>query len=194
MTTLKTQIESAINTDQSKAWLDHLKNLVAQGDLLKLAHSEESDLTWRSAIYSLPPRVLSFAINASIDTLPTFRNLKLWREKMSANCKLCGNTQTLLHVLSGCKSMLEQGRYTWRHSYVLNHLETYIRDLKNNANIISDFPGRSLSPLTIPPEVLVTSSHPDLVIHYPEANVIKIVQLTVPFETNIEKEHTFKTN
>ena len=42
--------------------------------------------------------------------------------------------------------------------------------------------------------VLVTSSRPDLVIHYPEANVIKIIELSVPFETNIEKEHTYKTN
>ena len=58
----------------------------------------------------------------------------------------------------------------------------------------SVLPGRSLSGLTIPPEVIVTSSRPDLVIHYPEANVIKIIELTVPFETNIEKEHTYKTN
>ena len=90
--------------------------------------------------------------------------------------------------------MLEQGRYTWIHNCVLNHLETYIRGITNNANIISDLPGRSLSGLTIQPEVLVTSSRPDLVIHYPEANVIKIIELTVPFETNIEKEHTYKTN
>ena len=194
MTTLKTKIKSAIDADQGKAWLDHLKKLVVQGDLLKLAYSEESDLTWSSAIYSLPRRVLSFAINASIDTLPTFRNLKLWGKKMSANCKLCGNTQTLLHVLAGCKTMLEQGRYTWRHNCVLNHLETYIWGLTNNANIISDLPGRSLCGLTIPPEVIVTSSRPDLVIHYHVANVIKIIELTVPFETNIEKEHTYKTN
>ena len=78
ITTLKTKLKSAIDADQGKVWLDHLKKLVVQGDLLKLAHSEESDLTWRIAIYSLPRRVLSFAINASIDTLPTFRNLKLW--------------------------------------------------------------------------------------------------------------------
>ena len=117
MTTLKTNIKSAINADQSKAWLALLKNLVVQGDLLKLARSEESDLTWRSAIYSLPRRVLSF--NALIDTLPNFRNLKLWGKKMSANCKLCGNTQTLLHVLAGCKSMLEQGQYT---SYIYNSI------------------------------------------------------------------------
>ena len=33
------------------------------------------------------------------------------------------------------------------------------------SNITSDLPGRSLSVLTIPPEVLVTSARPDLIIH-----------------------------
>ena len=122
-----------------------------------LAHSEESDITWRSAIYSLPRRVLSFAINSSIDTLPTFRNLKLWCKKMSSNCKLCGNTQTLLHVLAGCKTMLDQGRYTWRHNCVLNHIEMYIRGLTNNANIISDLPGIDRS-VDLP-------SHPKSLLH-----------------------------
>ena len=40
MTTLKSKIKSAIDADQGKAWLDHLKKLVVQGDLLKLVHSE----------------------------------------------------------------------------------------------------------------------------------------------------------
>ena len=48
--------------------------------------------------------------------------------------------------------------------------------------------------LTLPPEVLVTPARPDLIIHYSDANVMKIIELTVSFETNIEKEHTFKTN
>ena len=109
MTSFKTKIKSAINADQSKSCLDHLKKLVVQGDLLNLAHSEESDITWRSAIYSLPRRALSFAINSSMDTLPTFRNLTLWGKKMSSNCKLSGNTQTLLHVLAGGKHHVGSG-------------------------------------------------------------------------------------
>ncbi len=42
--------------------------------------------------------------------------------------------------------------------------------------------------------ILDEALRPDLVIHYSDANVIKIIELTVPFETNIEKEHTFKTD
>ena len=102
MTIIKKKKKIAIDADQSKAWLDHLKKLVVQGYLLKLAHSEESDLTWHSAIYSLPRRVLSFV-----------------------SPRQCA-------FVSGQR-------------------------------------------FTIPPEVLVTSSRPDLVIHYPDANVIKII-------------------
>ena len=85
-----------------------LKKLV-HVDLLKLARSEESDLTWRST-NTLPRRVLSFAVNASIFTLPAFQNLQLWGKKMSVNCKLCGNPQTALRERPRCNTMLEQGR------------------------------------------------------------------------------------
>ena len=59
-----------------------------------------------------------------------------------------------------------------------------IRGLTNNANIISDLPGRSPSGLQHGPTLSTIS----------DANVIKIIELTVPFETNIEKELTFNTN
>ena len=101
-----------------------------------------------------------------------------------------GGIQYGLLKLKMAKSQLLLNQLRW----CLRCMVQYIRGLANNANIISDLPGRSLSGLTIPPEVLVTSSRPDLVIHYPEANVIKIIELTVPFETNIEKEHAFKSN
>ncbi len=65
MITLKTKIKSVINADQSKAWLYHLNKLVVQGDLLTLSHSEESNLTRRRSIYTLPRQFLSFAINTS---------------------------------------------------------------------------------------------------------------------------------
>ena len=43
-------------------------------------------------------------------------------------------------------------------------------------------------------EVLVRPARPDIVIHYPDANVIGIIELTVPCETNTGEEHTLKTN
>ena len=75
-----------------KAWLDHLKKLVVQGDLLKLADSKQSDLKWRSAMYTLPGRVLSVDINASID-----RGARGWltsfapKVRFSKNCIILAN-------------------------------------------------------------------------------------------------------
>ena len=90
--------------------------------------------------------------------------------------------------------MLEQGRYTCRHNCTLN-LEMCVRNLISNSNIVCEFPGRSLG-LTAPSEVLVTSARPGLDIHYPDANILTIIELNVglPFETNIAKERTFKIN
>ena len=80
-----------------------------QGDLLNIAHSEESDLTWRSAIYSLPRRVLSFAINSSIDTLPTFRNLKLWGKKMSSKLQIMWNHPNIASCTSRVQNYVRSG-------------------------------------------------------------------------------------
>jgi hypothetical protein len=71
-----------------------------------------------------PHGVLKFAVKSSIDTLPTFTNLRRWGKHASVNCQLCGNIvkQTLFHVLVYCKHTLDQGRLTWRHNSILNHI------------------------------------------------------------------------
>ena len=71
MTTLKTKIKSAINADQSKAWLDHLKKLVVQGDLLNLAHSEESDITWLGIFF--------LSIDALVDSAACINEKLSWK-------------------------------------------------------------------------------------------------------------------
>jgi hypothetical protein len=62
-------------------------------------------LTWKSYMWDLPRDDLKFAVNSSIDTLPTFTNLRRWGKHASVNCQLCGNMakQTLFHVLVHCK-------------------------------------------------------------------------------------------
>ena len=45
---------------------------------------------------------------------------------------------------------------------------------------------------TIPPNILVTNQRPDLVVLYEETGQIAIVELTIPFETNIEDAHNRK--
>ena len=47
---------------------------------------------------------------------------------------------------------------------------------------------------TIPPEVLITTDRPDLVIIDEENKKVKTFELAVPHITNIEKRHESKTN
>ncbi len=71
--TVKKAINRSLDTNVAARWSEHTHQLVMQ--------AEQVDLTWRSCIYNLPRQVLKFAINASIDTLPTFRNLKQWGKR-----------------------------------------------------------------------------------------------------------------
>ena len=48
-------------------------------------------------------------------------------------CTLCGGTQTLSHVLSGCKEALGSGRYTWRHNQVLGRLVEAVECVRSKA-------------------------------------------------------------
>ncbi|GFN77647.1 polyprotein [Plakobranchus ocellatus] len=43
---------------------------------------------------------------------------------------MCQGRQTTEHILSSCKVALSQGRYTWRHSRVLQELASAISTAK----------------------------------------------------------------
>ena len=135
-----------------------------------------------------------FAINAGLNTLPSLDNLKRWGKRVSDRCPFCGNTQTLLHILSNCQIALEQGRYTWRHNSVLSNIIRLIRPkLAPDAKLFSDLPG-FLAPGggSIPPHILVTNQKPDIVIINESLGEIIIFELTCPWDGNIARSHTFK--
>lgn len=193
---LKSNIKKKVQDEHQKKWYDKIQELMVQGKFLELLALQDEDLTWKGIIYNLPHRVLSFAVRAAIDALPTFRNLQRWGKRMTGRCVLCGNSQTLHHVLNGCKTMLDQGRYTWRHNAILQYMWQVVRaspafkDGKVKVNV--DLPGQQSS--TIPIHILPCSDRPDLVILYPDEKKLVIVELTVPFETNIESSHNYKIN
>ena len=133
---------------------------------MALMMEEENCISWKSFLWDIPQGVLKFAINAGINTLPTFDNLKRWGKRVNNRCPFCGNIQTLLHVLSGCSVALDQGRYTWRHNSVLNSIIDSIRPaLGPSFKLFSDLPGyEAPHGGTIPPHILVTNLRPDLFI------------------------------
>jgi hypothetical protein len=95
-----------------------------QGNLSALLQAENESITWKLHMWDLPRDVMKFSLNSSIDTLPTFTNLRRWGKHALLNYQLCRNMvkQTLFHVLVHCKHTLDQGRLTWRHDSVLNHI------------------------------------------------------------------------
>ena len=137
-----------------------------QGDHIVLLMEKGSCITWRSYLWDIPRGVLKSAINAGLNTLPSLDNLKRWGKRVSDRCSFCGNTQTLLHVLSNCRVALEQGRYTWRHDSVLSNIVALIQPkLAPGSRLFSDLPGfHAPGGGSIPPNVLVTTSRPDIFI------------------------------
>ena len=66
---------------------------------------------------------------------------------------------------------------------------------RNRYKVYADIEGfRTNAGGTIPPEVLITTDRPDLVIVDEENKKVKTFELTVPHISNIEKRHELKTN
>ena len=165
-----------------------------QGDYLALIMEEKGCITWRSYLWDVPQGVLKFAINAGINTLPTLDNLKRWGKRTSDRCSFCGNIGTLLHVLSNCNVALEQGRYTWRHNSVLSAIIDCIRvDMKEGFSLFSDLEGfQAPHGGVIPPHILVTRLKPDLFLVNESSREIVLLELTCPWDMNIERSHNYK--
>jgi hypothetical protein len=158
--------------------------------------AENKSITWKSYMWDLPRGVLKFAVNSSIDMLPTFTNLRRWGKCASVNCQLCGNMvkQTLFHVLVHCKHTLDQGRLTWRHNSVLNHIAGCLKYAlvgKSMVELYCDLDGLK-APGTgwILADILVQAQRPDLVIldwlvH--GRHRIALVELTCPWDIDAKR-------
>ena len=82
--------------------------------------SSPFDFSWRNLIWGPGPRIISFVLNAAINSLPTPSMLFLWGLSPVEMCGLCGAPKcTLFHILVGCTKALTDKRYTWRHDSVL---------------------------------------------------------------------------
>ena len=79
-----------------------------RGEVLRMAE-EEAASQWVSALDTLTPFELKFTLNACQDTLPHNANLALWKGH-PCECKLCGERQTLLHILCNCPVALQLRR------------------------------------------------------------------------------------
>ena len=183
----------------SDYWRDHIQNLVVQGKTLELIRLEANHSLWKSLIYNLPERVAKFMLNSLTDSLNNRVNLLRWGKMSNDKCSHCGNRETLHHVLNFCPLSLEQGRFTWRHNNVLRHIMQVAHDTlkdKDNCIIQCDLKDKETPRLktTIPLECTVTDLIPDMCILKKNENKLLILELSVPFETNLDKAHAYKSN
>jgi hypothetical protein len=145
---------------------------------------------------------LKFAVNSSINMLPTFTNLRRWGNHALVNCQLCGNMvkQTLFHVLVHCKHTLDQESLTWRHDSVLNHIAGRLKSTlvaKSTVELYFDLDGlQAPGGGSIPADVMVQAQRPDLVIINRSVHGrhrIAFVELTRPWDTNAKRAEERKT-
>ena len=189
---VKNKIKTNVATEFHTMWTNHIKSLLVQGKFLEIISLEQSHISWRSLIFNLPRGVLQFAINSAIDTLATNANLKRWGKKTNAKCDRCGNRETLHHVLNNCQPMLE--RYLWRHNSILSYMYECIKSSPKNPSISVhvDLPFVLKGASTVPIDICVTSQRPDLVLVDRENRKLIMMELSIPFETNIDSTHAIK--
>ena len=188
----KTTVKKTMKDEEEKNLLEHAKSLAQQGRLIELISKMEIDATWKSYIYGLPKGTAKFIINVAIDSLPTKANLMTWGKRSNDRCRRCGWRENLNHILSACRKSLDEGRFTYRHNNIIKEIIPHLE--KQRFNIYSDIEGFSTSAGgTIPPNILVTSQKPDLVIVNKNEKAISLIELTVPWESRLEESRRLKT-
>ena len=142
------------------------------------------------ALDLLSPFELKFALNACQDTLPHNSNLALWKGQ-SAECKLCGERQTLHHILCNCPVAFDLRRYNIRHDKVLHHIYCFLKEhLSPKQHITADL--EDISPYIFPPHIAQTDLRPDIVIWNDTTRSVSLLELTVCHERNFTEAHQRK--
>ena len=126
----------------------------------------------------MPINIFNYTIKYLNNSLPTRKNLHKRSLFNSPSCSLCLQQETLPHIVSSCKSYLDNGRYTWRHNSVLLAIAKSLSSLQH-CTLFTDLPSFA-SPSLITGESL----RPDLVL-ISQDKTLYLLELTVGFETNI---------
>jgi hypothetical protein len=149
---------------------------------------EENDISWKSIIHAVPRVVMSWAVRSCTNSLATPDNLARWGKPVDPKCNMqgCSDNATHGHILSNCQIMVNQGRYTYRHDSCLNFLyKTLKQDIPNDIEIYADLEGCRVNGGTLPPDVALTTSRPDLVLinRSTAPHHVVLAELTMTWDT-----------
>ena len=127
----------------------------------------------------MPKNIFNFSIKYLNNTLATRKSLCKWSTSQSAACSFCLQSESLQHVVSSCKSYLEDCLHIWRQNSVLLFLAKTFSSF-SDCLLYAELPS-FLSPSVITGDSL----RPDLVF-IPKNSILYILELTVGFESNIQ--------
>ena len=91
---------------------------------------------WSSAQINLPKNSLAFTIWYLNNTLANGTNLHKWELSLSPRCSSCLQFHSLLHIVAGCKSYLEDARCIWRHKSALYFIASVLHSIKNSTPFV----------------------------------------------------------
>ena len=187
--TLTKRVKARVLEADNETRVATLLSQQRQGHMLRSSSSDFIEI-WAKVVQALPPDEQRFSLNATVDTLPHNSNLYLWKKKPSSDCPLCGEAQTLVHVLNCCPVARDLRRYNHRHDAVLKvivdavqmHLST------PNTSITADL-GDNYS---FPTHIVPTDLRPDIVWWNDVEKTVVLVELTIPFDTLMDSAHERK--
>ena len=161
------QVLTAIQKDNKSCIIHELKS---QGFIISciLTHASSTTHTTEHA-----KNIVNFSSKYLNNSLATRKNLCKWSTSQSAACSFCLQSESLQHVVSSCKSFLEDGEYTWRHNSVLLSLAKTFSSV-SDCLLHDDLPS-FLSPIVITGDYL-----------RPVQKLSFILELTVGFKSNIQ--------
>ena len=161
---------------------ERLQNhLVSQGSFFSFVTDQSLlrlNSIWSTVQSKMPRNIFNFTIRYINNSLPTRSNLSKWGITSTSECSFCLNTESLLHIVAGCKTYLDQGRFTWRHDSVLHFIAQSFKAVQG-VKLFSDLPGY-LSPSILTGDTF----RPDLLLLLP-LNCLYVLKLTVGYESNL---------
>ena len=149
-----------LTAEDSASHLKHAKSLPQQG------------------VGNLSSAATKFILNAASDTLPHNSNLSLWERGVPRGCPLCGQQQTLHHILNHCPVALDIRRFmiSHRHNAVLTAIaELVAAHLAPPQQMIVDLPGYTYH---YPPNISCTDTRPYIVVWDDIAKQVSLIELT----------------
>ncbi|CAG9574787.1 unnamed protein product [Danaus chrysippus] len=200
-------LKSFIRQDENDKYKIHVMNLEMQNECLDIGDfCIPLALKWRTLIHDWSPALLKFYLNAFQMTLPDQSNLVRWGK--STEKKLAISVERQLELLNICwwdvsLSVARVQKEITTNERSVGFVREGTRATKSNVKPYSILKAASdwtimmdtyEKQYKIPEDICASASRPDIFLFSRILKRVVMIELTVPWETNIPKDHTIKVN